>query len=179
MHGDGMPVETPTRSCFFLLASLFAALCAMGTACWGQQVTVRVINGKSGKPMRGQGVFANSRDARLYPDIVGNLGPWLTKTDQGPATTDKNGIVRFSVPPPEPEQLSVDVGVPSEVVPCQNRPSDFDTKEVLKSGVVAGNTCDPSGKVRAKFHPTPGEIVVFVRKLTFREKWCREMLFCW
>ena len=42
---------------------------------------------------------------------------------------------------------------------------DFSTKEVLQYGVVSANTC---GKATAS--PQPGEVILFVRPRTFRER---------
>jgi len=41
----------------------------------------------------------------------------------------------------------------------------FDTKQVLQSGIVSANTCG-----KAKALPTPGEVVLFVRPLSWWEK---------
>ena len=43
--------------------------------------------------------------------------------------------------------------------------TDFSTKQVLQQGVVTANTCS---KVRAS--PEPGEVILFVRPLTWWEK---------
>jgi hypothetical protein len=169
-----MPLAAPRRLCGVLRAGLLVAFIAAAPVCWSQEVTVRVVNGKSGKPMKGRGVDLSAQDARLYPRAGGNLGPFKE------GNTGRDGTVRLSVPPPRPSSLFVGVGVPSEVIYCGSTPPSFPLEEVMKSGVISENSCDPSGKIRARFKPEPGEILIFMRKLTFREKWCREMvLFCW
>jgi hypothetical protein len=66
------------------------------------------------------------------------------------------------------------IGITSGVyLPCQASPPDsprlnFATKEVLETGVATANVC---GKVKAS--PRPGEIIFFVRPLTFWERWKR------
>lgn len=46
----------------------------------------------------------------------------------------------------------------------------FPTEGVMKSGAVGKDTCDKSGKIREKFKPKPGKIVIFVKKLTLWDR---------
>jgi hypothetical protein len=65
------------------------------------------------------------------------------------------------------------IGVRPGYVLCQSRTSgyswlamdDFPTQKVLEQGIVTTNTC---GKATAP--PKPGEIIIFVRPLTFWER---------
>jgi len=106
-----------------------------------------------------------------------------------PIPTDQNGIARLRLTENDSEidvhnqqgtgvinpvvkySDSLSVNVP--YVSCQpNKPDyswlliqSFSTPEVLRSGVVTANACG-----KAKASPQPGELIIFVRPLTFWEK---------
>lgn len=161
---------------------ILLALCSAAPGSRAQNMTVVVIDGKSGKPMMGRWVVVSGQDRRLYPQNGGHLGPVLTPKNARNSRTGRDGAIRFSLQGALPRRLFVDVGTPDEVTPCQRPPTPltYDTDEALATGIVGVDTCDTSGRVQNRFQPEPGRIIVFWRKLTFREKWCREMvLFCW
>ena len=150
---------------------LLLLICA--PRCAAQQITIRVVNGKTGKAMKGLDVIANPEDARLY------LGPFLGG-EGTPQRSGPDGVVKFALSSPRPAYIFVTAGIPAYEYSCQRTPPVFSTTEVLQKGAIGQDSCDPSGKIRAKFKTEPGQITIFMRRLTFREKWCREMpLFCW
>lgn len=138
-------------------------------------ITVVAINGRNGKPVKGiqyVWVYPSTRRGSPLGDCLPAPGTAAYPKCSG-AETAKDGTARFDLRPPEPPFLSVDVGTPDAWDACSRGAPEmvFATKQVVKTGVVDQDTCDKSGKVRAKFKPRPGEIVIFVRKVHFWENW--------
>jgi hypothetical protein len=164
-----------------VLALLALASCA--TSVCAQTIEIRLVNGKSGRPV-----------ANVC------LSVWMTKDTRATATirTNKNGIAQLRLTQKDNEvdispnlklgcggdgainpvfkyadSLSIYTAVdaPSCVFP-ENMPKarwkeidPISTKEVLQHGVVSANTC---GKVNRS--PQPGEVILFVRSKNFGEK---------
>jgi hypothetical protein len=163
-----------------LLALLFLTSCA--TALRAQIIQIKLVDGKTGRPVAGACVGAWMRkDTRMAVYIP----------------TDKNGVARLSITQKDNEVdisynsklgcggkgavnpvLKYDGSLttystgdhpscafPESMANARWKEIDFSTKEVLQHGVVSANTC---GKATAS--PQPGEVILFVRPRNFREK---------
>ncbi len=109
-------------------------------------LTVIVLDGNSGKPIKG-----------IEPLIVvkGKLPIRLNQK------TNSNGVAVFHLTDPLPEQIGISF-FPDEFGECSDG-MPFSTEQILKTGLVSRNIC--SG---AKFHYSasarPGEIVIFGKR---------------
>ena len=158
-----------------LLGSSGAALCA-------QSIEIKLVNGRNGRPIAASCVNVG---------VGVGVGNERKKTIAIP--TDKDGIARLRLTDNDNEinihdrwkdcglfgvtnpVLKYDDVLPINVgyVLCQSRTADnswlaitdLSTKEVLLHGVVTANTC---GKAIAP--PKPGEVIIFVRPLSWWEK---------
>ena len=117
-----------------------AMCCAFSATLFGQNITIKVVDGRNGHPM------ANS-----------HVNVWIgTKQKNVLALpTDQNGIAHFNLPG---ENEMVRLNVP--YVLCEPNRGDYSwlttmnlsAGEILQKGIVTPNTC---GKVTA--HSRPGE----------------------
>lgn len=150
-----------------------------GTTLHAQGIGIRLVNGKNGRPIAGTCVnvwVGNKReDAMAIPtDKDGVASLRLTDKDGevdihnrwkdcGDFWGGINPVVKYD------DSLRINAGY----VLCHVRKPDyswlaitnFSTKEVLEHGIATANTC---GKVTAS--PKPGEVIIFVRPLTWWEK---------
>ena len=120
---------------------------------FGQTVEIKLVNGRNGHPLANSHVNvwlgAKQRDALALP-------------------TDQNGIAHLNL---ADNDGSLRINVP--YVLCQPHTPDyswlaimtFSADEVLQKGVVRPNAC---GKVTEPRQP--GEVTIFVRPLTWWEK---------
>jgi hypothetical protein len=143
--------------------------CSMPPDCYGQNVTIATVDGKSGRALEHITVALSIFDQE--PEAVHAAFP---STVVGQKETSADGTVQFSLPPHVPRMLIV---YPSwglyKIVGCETRRTDrfFDAELVLKTGIIFNNSgCDPKGKLTGKFPATPGKIILFARKATFWEK---------
>ena len=115
----------------------------------GSAITIRVINSKTGKPLKNINI--------VLEDSAGNF----LKDDKGKVvagTTNKLGEVFLYLPSPVPERLGVFYtgGNTCELGQC---PQIFTTAEILKTGII-GSTCSVP-KHTYNVSPRPGELVIF------------------
>jgi hypothetical protein len=160
---------------------LLLAFGLTGAVAHAQTVEIKLVNGRNGRPMASINIcvwVGNKGNA--------NSGLWI-KTE-----TDKTGSVNIRLTPEHVEdknETGVICGGPVVINPvfeygdtismssytivCRVVPKEpsrlngihWSTEEVLKHGIVTPNTC---GKATAS--PTPGELVFFVRPLTWLEQ---------
>lgn len=113
------------------------------------EIRVRLLNAHSGKPYVGVEV-----------ELYGDNGVGLLKKDVAfhlRSKTDSDGIARFAVEPPLPPTFVLNIWQVNGCIPFDN----FRTEEVVRSGIVARNTC-PKRKYRWQdVKVEPGEIVIF------------------
>lgn len=160
-------------SCLVLLLILLRP-CFWSTALHAQSLLIKLENGRSGRPISGSfvNVWVGNEQKAAMPiptDQEGIARLRLTEKDSEidvhnrPGVGVINPVVKYS------ETLRVNAGY----VSCQpNKPDyswlliqSFSTADVLRSGVVTANACG-----KAKASQQPGELVMFVRPLTFWEK---------
>ena len=134
-----------------------------GTPCFGQQsiqagghldrITVRMLNGKNGKPIRHE-----------VPNI------WLSNAKYPSNPLAEKGEVTLEIDSTQPREIRV---MPNYYVDCRFKGDTieglslkYSVDEIVSKGIVGGNLC---GQVHAA--PAPGVLVLYVRPRTFWEKW--------
>lgn len=169
-------IESLVRGAAGLL--LLLVLCLAAAALQAQTIRIKLVNGRTGRAVAGACVnvwVGNERKSALAipTDNDGVASLRLTNRD-----AEVNAQKRWKecgdlgVTDPvvkDASSIRINVGY----VLCQLRRADhtwlatqsFDTKQVLQSGIVSANTCG-----KAKALPTPGEVVLFVRPLSWWEK---------
>lgn len=166
--------------CKGLCAVLFMVLFVspLGMRLCAQTLRVRLVNGKNGHPMAGRcvnvWVGTERKDAMAIPtDKDGVASFHLAEGGEEINTQNRsNACGYFGVIDPVVKYAD-SIRVNAGYVSCQPHTPNyswlgmttFPTQKVIQSGVVTGNTCG-----RAKASPEPGEIVLFVRPLTWWEK---------
>ncbi len=113
-------------------------------------ITIRVINSKTGRPLKDVNVTLEDTTGRFLKDAHGKVVA---------GTTNKLGEVILKLPSLVPERLTVFYvgGRTCELGQCSTR--TFPTAEILKVGVIASNCSDP--KSPYKVSPKAGELVIF------------------
>ena len=124
------------------------------------KVVIRVLDGKSGKPVK-------NLDINVYLDHSKSpMFPFPRTDSKGETVVDLAGI--------EPPQLAL---FPADLVDCRfdrlwptagpETPFGvfYSLAEIGSKGVVAENSCSSKRAI-----PTPGVLVIYVRKLTSKEK---------
>jgi len=160
----------------FLLA--IALLGSLGSVLCAQTIEIRLVNGRNGDPMS---------------DTCVNVWVGTERKAAMAIPTDEKGVARLRVTDKDGEidihnrwngcgdfgmvnpvvKYNDSLRINAGYVSCQSRASDhswlaitdLSTKEVLQHGVVTANTC---GKATAS--PKPGELIIFVRPLSWWEK---------
>jgi hypothetical protein len=146
-------------------------------ALFAQRIEIKLVNGKSGRPIADACVnvwVGNGRKEAMAIPTDKNSVAALRLTDNADAIHIQDGGVcgAFGVIDPVvkyADSVRVNVGY----VSCEARKSDFSwlaitsfaTKDLIKHGIVTLNTC---GKASAS--QKPGTLTFFVRPLTFWEK---------
>jgi hypothetical protein len=146
---------------WFLVAPLGAS---------AQHITVRLINAKSGKPLREVPVtmFFWNGPPTFRPDNIPK-GEVVVHT-----TTDAKGQAVFHMPEAIPEHIGFSIGGPRDFVGCW-RQRDLSLEAVIRSGVVADYNESKCGKLRTKVSAEPGEVVIVDKKLTLRDQMRQEI----
>jgi len=153
-----------------------------GTALRAQAIEIKIVNGRNGHPIADKcmnvwvGDGSNPRSAPLLEtqtDANGIIRLRLTDEDAKIDAQSQqlvcglqgtiNPIVKYG------DTISIRAGY----VSCQPHTPDYSwltmtdltTKQVVQQGIVTPNTC---GKATAS--PKPGEVILFVRPLTWWEK---------
>lgn len=138
-----------------------------------QTIKIKIVNGRDGCPMQSKNTHVDVATGHMVQmlaiptDDEGVASFRLTDDDAN--VNNGNGVV--AVNPVMKYSDSFRVHAPFAL--CQPHGANyswlaittFSTKEVLDQGIVIGNTC---GKTTAA--PVPGEVIIFVRSLTFWEQ---------
>lgn len=168
-----------SQSTFRKAAQLIVLLlvCSSGVLLRAQSIDIKLVNGRNGTPV-----------AHTCIDLgVDHVEHMLA------IPTDKNGVARFFITDNDAEidmqkhweecgnwgvidpvvRYTDTFGIHVGYVLCQFRKPDyswlaitkFSMKDVLQHGIVMSNTCG-----NATASPKPGEVILFVRPLTWWEK---------
>lgn len=159
-----------------LLKIAALALILSASALGAQTIRVKLVNGKTGRPMAGTHINVWVGKERKWAIVV--------PTDKdGVASlvlTDKEGEVNVPTGDDDGSHVVIrpvvkyddDLGINAPFVLCQPNTPDyswlairhFSTERVVREGTVMPNTC---GKAIAS--PEPGDLIIFVRPLTWWE----------
>jgi hypothetical protein len=120
--------------------------------CFGQEVTVRVINAADGHPLKRVSV-----SVRAMAPGEHNLR----------LTTDENGVAKFILPEPAPTHFTVDVLISPTHWDCPCIVGGY-TDDVIQKGIVAARPGKTTGAAALK--AIPGQILIPVRPLSFFER---------
>lgn len=144
-----------------------------------QTLEVRLVDGRNGRPMIGSSSFVNiwvgtERKAAITIPVDGDgiarIQLTLNADEVNIPNSPKTGSVAVNHPI-EKYDKSFRVNAPYALCGIGGtnyswlRSESFSTKEILDHGYASPNTC---GKVAVS--PQPGEVVLFVRPLTWSEK---------
>jgi hypothetical protein len=127
-------------------------------ACFAQELKVRVINSKNGQPLAKQAVTVQFlSDAPTVSSSPLRL------------ETDANGEVRFSIPKPLPQALSVRVALTSEHWHCGCLVV-ADTAKVIEQGIRQPASTRNAKTSGSAARTEPGEITIAARPFTLGER---------
>ena len=144
------------RTC---IAACFLFFLWFGSACFGQSISVRLINMTNGHPLKKQ---------RVSLSLVYYKGEQVpTKYDKIiDRETDIKGEAHFDLPEPPPNRLAFDIHLSSETWRGARALTES-TQTVIHDGIVSG----PDRKqTDVLVNKVPGEIVFTYRRLTFLER---------
>jgi hypothetical protein len=161
----------------FLLLLVFSA---SGTILCAQIVTIKLVNGRNGRPMVGASSYVNvwvgteRKEAIAIPtdgNGVARLHLTLNTSEINIPKLSKDFRSIVAANPIVEFKESFAINVPYAL--CVSGGSNYSwlmlqhlsTKEILDRGFVSPNTCG-----RATVTPKPGQVILFVRPLTFWEQ---------
>jgi hypothetical protein len=119
-------------------------------------ISVKVLEAETGQPVKGIWVPLDDKLQLKQP---------LN------AKTDSHGIAGFHLSGPLPERIGLSFS-PFEFGSCSE--VEFLTDQILRTGVVAGNTCR-SSKPKPSVNPEAGQLVVFGKRVTLWQRVLREI----
>ena len=146
-------------------AFLFVALGLLDAVSAAQEVRIRVLDGRNGRPVRDEiNVDFFENDERGID--IGHRHNWRWLTPR----TDKDGVIQVRLEPTdkyitvEPAE-TIDGRLKRKERPDLLHPPLSSVAEIIHSGIVLENHC---GEVQAV--PGPGELVFFVKPLHWWQK---------
>jgi hypothetical protein len=160
-----------------LLVTVLLVVSAMSVA--AQTLEIKLVDGRNGRPMVGTSAYVNvwvgreRKEAIAIPTDdhgVARLQLTLNPNEENIPLSTGHGTIVEKHPVVKYDE-SFRINVPYVLCGAgegSHSPVDlrnFSSKEVLDHGYTSGNTC---GKVTAT--PQPGQVILFVRPLTFLEK---------
>jgi hypothetical protein len=134
-----------------------------------QDISVRLVNAKSGKPLCRIRVAMSTWNGTF--DIH---RPPLPHRETVEAITDAKGVAVFHLPQPIPERVGFEIGGLRDFAGCW-RLRDLSPATVLRSGVVADYNESKCGKLRTQASAKPGEVVIVDKKLTLGDQMRQEL----
>lgn len=140
---------------------LVSAPASVSMAQRGSSITVRVLNARNGKPLKGVVLFLYAQSNIPIKTRKGQDHPLATEI------TNPDGIAIFQLRESIGEVIlsygdSLYVGRCTPSLP-------FATAEILKTGIIGTNTCS-GDKFEYKAAPKPGELVLFGKKWSWWER---------
>ena len=130
------------------ITSLLLCLSTQVLQLGAENITVRVLNAKSGRPIKGQSIWVYcGHPARSTP---------LERN------TNEDGVAAFVLPKKTIEELFIHDA--SDVHRCSH--ASFSLAAILSKGVIADNICDPKHKLIESTRARPGEVVIFVKPVS-------------
>lgn len=135
-----------------------------------KEITLRFVDYETGQPIKKVGVTAVWWNGIIPPDGV--ITPAIQKiVSKVSSKTGSDGVIRLSLPTPAPEHL--EVSSPFDTVDGVD--AQLIVREVMENGtcVIADADNSPNSKLLPGTK-VPGEVVIFTRKLTARDRITRE-----
>ncbi len=159
-----------------LLVTVLLVMSAMSLA--AQTLEIKLVDGRNGRPMVGTSAYVNvwvggeRKEAIAIPtddNGIARLQLTLNPNEENIPISTGHGTIVEKHPVVKYDE-SFRINAPYVLCGAEGNRSwldlkSFSTKEVLEHGYASGNTC---GKVTAT--PQPGQVILFVRPLTFWEK---------
>ena len=170
------------RALSILRLSMLVLFALLGTALRAQTVQIKLVNGRSGRSMADKCIYAavgnrsnpnSGSPLQTQTDKDGTVTLHLTDDGANINNATQNLVCGLSGVINPVVKYGDTIYVRPGYVLCQFRSPDyswltmtnFSTEEILQNGVVTANTC---GKATAS--PKPGEVIIFVRPLSWWEK---------
>lgn len=139
-------------------------------------ITIRFIDGKTGTPFV-VGHFQLWGCKGLEPPKRGSVEDcpkeWLWQ-----ASTDAEGKATFHLKDPLPPVLWVIPGAlqTKGCTKAGGHKGNLETQQILREGIVTPDEmCDPKGKLKGKYAPKPGEVVIFCKRFTEWDHFLQEL----
>jgi hypothetical protein len=161
-----------------ILMSLFLFL--YGASLSAQTLEITLVDGRNGRPMVGASSYVNvwvgteRKEAIAIPTDGNGVARLQLTLDTGEINIPDSSKDRGSIVVAHPVvNYDESFRINTPYVLCGSggsnyswlRSENFSTKEILQRGYVSPNTC---GKVTVS--PQPGQVILFVRSLTWWEK---------
>jgi len=157
---------------------VFLVLGASGNSLNAQTIKIKLVNGRSGRPISNAcvntWVGTERKSAMAIPTGKDGVA-WLHLTDEDAKVDTQNrpkSCGEFGVVHPVVKYADTIQIVAGYVVCLPHAPDfswlaamEFSTKQIVQQGIVTANTCG-----KAKASPEPGGLTIFVRPLSWREK---------
>jgi len=136
----------------------------------GQEIRIRVLNGRNGRPVANECLNVQLVPSRYSGLVIptDKQGVATLRLDGDPDNLGKGRCKGAAVPYPSLKPVGSIRTFPDWYVDCQpyehvgsyhnSVPIYYQVREILDTGIVAGNVC---GTFRGE--PQPGELVLFVR----------------
>jgi hypothetical protein len=125
-------------------------------ACFGQTVTVRIVNAENGKPVAAQRILVSGiKGNGATPDEARRKLIAKPTSPDATLVTDTQGRVQFDLPTTPPANFYVRAVLRPPVWDCSCVVT-VSTEELLRKGLLVGTHDD------ASIHPQPGEILFCV-----------------
>jgi hypothetical protein len=140
------------------LMRLLVCVLFLSGVCFAQELKVRVINSNDGQPLAKQAVTVQ------FLNETPTVGSSPLRLE-----TDANGEVRFSIPKPLPQHLSVRVALTSEHWHCGCWVM-ADTAKVIQQGIAQPASTKNAKASSAADKIEPGEIIIAARPFTLGER---------
>lgn len=137
-------------------------------------ITLRVINAETGRPLKGIGVSVDAWDKNEGRQQLPPPGVIKIDRNRQIVTSDKEGKGTFHLYP-DPALITLYI-FSSDLRGCSSE-RRFPIEEVLRSGVVAGYAGQTKwcGQLRAHATAKPGEIIIFDKRMTVWDRMRQEI----
>lgn len=142
-----------------------AAVCGYGYAQTANTITLRLLNGKTGRLVSPTGILVRANH------LPTDHGDWTKQNDDGTAELKVPGdvsVLLIHATYEDSTEYFINCDGPKQT----DTPAElwYATSDIMTKGVVAPDGClKPKAVEKLKVSAKPGELVLFVRKLNWRE----------
>ncbi|MGA8732106.1 MAG: hypothetical protein WB608_25330 [Terracidiphilus sp.] len=149
----------------FLLLMLMAVLCGSLHAQAAKTITLRLLDGKTGRLLSSTGILVRANhDATAH-------GDWAKQNEDGTSelkVPQDASVILIHATYENSMEYYINCDGPKQT----DTPAElwYPVSQILTTGLVSPNGClKPKAAEKLKVTAKPGEFVLFVRKLNFRE----------